>query len=157
LNIYQEQIFYATGNLWRYIVKVLSIIINKQLLKSTKFKKYDSEICRPIYHLCYWVPFSVALFDKTIKYVPPICINDLEKDLPMLMSFVSYLWTYRPKMNKLFMNLIYVYVRIMRQWNVQDNSMNIIILVQNLITGFRKIAVVIKISVINLNLILIIF
>lgn len=69
-------------------------------------------MCRPSYPLNCWVPLSIALFDKTIKYVPPICINDLEKDLPLLMSFVSYLWTYRPKINKLFMNLVYVYVSI---------------------------------------------
>ncbi|XP_003247654.1 uncharacterized protein LOC100576013 [Acyrthosiphon pisum] len=85
------------------------------------FSKYDSKISRFIYPLSYWVPFSVALFDRTIKYVPPIYINDLEKDLPLLMSFVSYLWTYRPKINKLFMNLLYVHKKRSR-WNVCMNS-----------------------------------
>lgn len=101
--------------IYETIVKVSSIIINKQQFKSTRFSKYDSKIRRPSYPLSYWVPFSVVLFDKRIKYVPSIFINDLEKDLPLLISFVTYLWTYRPKINRLFMNLVYVYVSLTRQ------------------------------------------
>lgn len=90
-------------------------MINNKQLKSIRFSKYDSKSCKLSYPLNFWVPFSVALFDKNIKYVPPICVNDLENDLPLLMSFISYLWTYRPKIKKLFMNLVYVYVSIMHQ------------------------------------------
>ncbi|KAL4097345.1 hypothetical protein QTP88_022139 [Uroleucon formosanum] len=115
---------------WRIVQKfyegktqlsISSIIINKQQFKSTRFSKYDSKICRPSYPLSYWVPFSVVLFDKRIKYVPSIFINDLEKDLPLLISFVTYLWTYRPKINRLFMNLVYVYKNCSR-WNICMNS-----------------------------------
>lgn len=91
-----------------------SIILNKQQSKSTRFSKYDSKLSMPSYPLNFWVPFSIALFDKRIKYVPPIFINDLEKDLPLLLSFISYLWTYRPKIDKLFMNFVYVNVSMMR-------------------------------------------
>lgn len=91
------------------------IIITEKQLKSIRFSKYDSKSCRPSYPLQNWVPLSVALFDKRIKYVPPICINDLENDIPLLASFISYLWTYRPNIDKLFMNLVYVYVSKMRQ------------------------------------------
>ncbi|XP_050065706.1 uncharacterized protein LOC126554688 isoform X2 [Aphis gossypii] len=92
--------------------------------KFTRFSKYDSKLCRPSYPLNFWVPFSIALFDKRIKYVPPISINDLEKDLPLLLSFISYLWTYRPKIDKLFMNLVYVNKNCNR-WNNCKNSIQL--------------------------------
>lgn len=78
---------------------------------NTDFKQYVSSGRDPLFG---WLPLTTYLFDGRITNVPAACICEVQTDLPLLVTFLSFLWVHRPKITSLKFVLLSTNVSVSR-------------------------------------------